>query len=189
DPFPNGLSDGWRVIGALQDGGQPGLFLSGDSAGGGLAASLASLAVENGLPLQGLILLSPWLDLTVSSPSYEANAGTDRLFSRAQAQESAELYLQGHDPRDPRVSPLLGTVRGFPPSLLSVGLGEVLADDALKFHAALQAAGVASDLCAIAGMAHVAVVQDENLPGAAETLAAVCAFLKRRIVAADGMQA
>lgn len=45
------------------------LFLMGDSAGGGLALSIAMQAASEELPRAGgLVLLSPWLDVTVSDP-------------------------------------------------------------------------------------------------------------------------
>jgi len=176
-PFPAGLADGWSVMNALLEEGDAPLILSGDSAGGGLAAGLAALATQESSTPAGLVLLSPWLDLTLASPCYEENAATDPLFSRAAAQDAAALYLQGMAPDHPLASPLLGPVVGFPPTLISIGVGEVLADDGRRLYATLQAAGVSARLSAIAGMEHVAVTRDMTLPGAAETLAAVVAFV------------
>lgn len=178
-PFPAGLNDALAALGALraQIGGAP-LILGGDSAGAGLAASVAIHAAAHGGPrIDALVLLSPWLDLTVTAASYAANAASDPMFSTESAQVAAELYLQGFDPRHPLASPLFAPVAGLPPTLLSVGSGEVLLDDALRFHEQLAAAGVRSDLLAIDGMEHVAVVRSLELPGAAETFAAVVAFV------------
>jgi acetyl esterase/lipase len=169
-PFPAGLRDAFSVLCALaaQDDGLP-LIVSGDSAGGGLAAGLAMLAIQAGVPIAGLVLLSPWLDLTVSAPSYAANAASDPMFSRESAASGAALYLQGLDDRHPLASPLFGALSGFPRTLVSVGSGEVLADDARRFHARLEEAGAESELSDIAGMEHVAVVRSLTMPGAAET--------------------
>ena len=169
-PFPAGLRDAFAVFCALAEDndGLP-LIVSGDSAGGGLAAGVAMLAARAGLPIAGLVLLSPWLDLTVSAPSYAANAASDPMFSRASAESGAALYLQGRDPEHPIASPLHGSLAGFPRTLISVGSGEVLADDARRFHVRLGAAGVASELSEIADMEHVAVVRSLAMPGAAET--------------------
>lgn len=170
-PFPAGVNDGLTVIGALQIAGP--LFLSGDSAGGGLAAALAVLAVERGYALAGLILHSPWLDLTVSAPSYASNGASDPLFSRESAAQAAMLYLHGQDARHPLASPLFAPVEGLPPVLLSVGEGEVLLDDAAAFAARLHAV----DYVPIAGMDHTAVVRGLGLPGAAETFERTAAFI------------
>ena len=153
------------------------LILSGDSAGGGLAASLAALSAAAGIHLSGLALLSPWLDLGVSDPSYTANAATDPLFSPESAREAATLYLHGHDAKDPLASPLKGDVAGFPPTYLNVGTGEVLAGDAEALYARLQAAGVRVTYHPVDGMDHVAVTRDRALTGSAETFEALVGFV------------
>ncbi|HKT75580.1 MAG TPA: alpha/beta hydrolase fold domain-containing protein [Sphingobium sp.] len=176
-PFPSGLLDGWSVIAALARESGRRLILAGDSAGAGIAAALALLCVRAAVPLAGLILHSPWLDLTLTSAGFEHNAAHDPLFSRSLAQAAAQAYLQGHDPRDPFASPLFAAPHGFPPTLLTVGLGEVLADDSLRFEQRLKQQGIAVRLVAIDGMDHVAVVRDGDLPGAPATFAATVAFL------------
>lgn len=181
-PFPAGLNDAWAALEAVAaEAGDAPLILGGDSAGGGLAAGLAVLAAARGGPrIDALVLLSPWLDLTVSAPAYAENAG-DPMFSRESAEVAAELYLQGFDPTHPLASPLLAPIAAYPPTLISVGTGEVLRDDALRFHAKLLAAGVDSRLSAIAGMDHVAVVRGMDLPGSRETFEAVAAFVEERL--------
>ena len=180
-PFPAGLVDALAALEALaeEDPSLP-LIVGGDSAGGGLAAALAVLVAAQGGPaIEALVLLSPWLDLRVDAPSYEANAATDPMFSLASAQTAAELYLQGFDPAHPLASPLLAPIgEPWPPTFISVGTGEVLADDSLRFHDKLRAAGLRSELCAIDGMEHVAVVRSLTMPGSSETLSAVVAFLE-----------
>lgn len=176
-PFPAGLNDALAVVEALAGRGR--LILAGDSAGGGLAASLTQLCVARRIPLAGLILHSPWLDLTVTSPSYAANAATDPLFSEASAIDAADLYLQGLDPATPLASSLFAEVAGFPPTLISVGTGEVLLDDADRFAAKLEAAGVPVELRRYVGMEHVAVTRNLASPGALDTLEDTVAFVAR----------
>lgn len=176
-PFPAALHDALAIIDALE--GDTALALGGDSAGGGLAAALAAHGV--GRLLAGLVLHSPWLDLTVTSPSHHANEASDPLFSPAAAREAAALTLQGHDPRDPLASPLFADVAALPPVLLTVGSGEVLRDDARAFHAALAQAGRETTLLEVPGMDHVAVTRGPDLPGAAEAMAATQAFVDRLV--------
>lgn len=170
-PFPAALHDGLAVLEALGD--DLPLVLSGGSAGGGLAASLALIATR---PIAALALHSPWLDLTVSAPSYVTNATSDALFSQAAASLAAQLYLQGHDPRDPLASPLLGDLSRLPPTLVSVGTGEVLLDDARCL-----AERTGTRLLAIPGMEHVAVTRNMTATGAAQVLAAVCDFVTAQL--------
>lgn len=176
-PYPAGLMDVLAVYRALSEADDRPPIVSGDSAGGGLAASLAAFCTAEGAPPPGVVLLSPWLDLTVTSPSYQTNAATDPLFSYESASVAAELYLQGHPPKDPLASPLFAPLVGYPPTLVSVGSGEVLVEDGRRFHQALCAAGVAASLSEIAGMDHVAVTRGLTLPGAAETFEAVADFI------------
>lgn len=184
-PFPGGLNDAFAALSAVATlKPRLPLLVGGDSAGGGLAAALGLLAAQGTAPhIDGLVLLSPWLDLTVSAGAYAENAASDPMFSRESAQVAAELYLQGFDPRHPLASPLFAPVKGFPPTFTSVGTGEVLRDDAFEFHRRLAAAGVDARLSAINGMEHVAVVRSRDLPGAAQTFAAIVSFIKERLAA------
>lgn len=186
-PFPAGLNDALTALTALgtEAGNRP-LIVGGDSAGGGLAASLGLLSAAGIAPrIAGLALLSPWLDLTVTATSYSENAASDPLFSTASARVAADLYLQGYSAEQILVSPLFADIAAFPPCFISVGEGEVLRDDALAFHEKLRFAGLESELLAIAGMDHVAVVRDLEAPGAPETFAALATFIDR-VLAAHG---
>ncbi len=180
-PFPAGLIDAFDSLTALRaEIGDAPLIVGGDSAGGGLAASLGLLSIAGQAPrIDGLVLLSPWLDLRVSAASYAENAASDPLFSKESADIAAELYLQGFDPTHPLVSPLLAAIAAYPPSLISVGKGEVLRDDSVLFHDKLLAAGLESTLSIIEGMDHVAVVRGLALPGAAETFELVVKFVDK----------
>jgi acetyl esterase/lipase len=179
-PFPAGLNDAWAALSdyAAQDPRLP-LIVSGQSAGGGLAASLAVMAAQEGLDLAGLVLIAPWLDLTGTAPAYERNRASDPLFSPESARRAAELYLQGTEPRHPLASPLFAPLEGLPPTLIAVGSGEILYDDSARFHARLQQAGIVSELLAIGGMEHVAVTRDPQGLGAPETFARIVKFVNR----------
>jgi acetyl esterase/lipase len=152
-PFPAALHDVAAVVDALIDGDHR-VVLAGDSAGGGLAAAVTGAAADS-VPLAGLCLISPWLDLTVSAGTYDSRATTDELFSADSARQAAALYLQGHDARDPLASPLFADVRHFPATVVFAGGHEVLLDDALTFAQHLARAGVSVDLHVRTGMQHV----------------------------------
>lgn len=174
-PFPAGLNDGLTVFDGLPS--DLPLCLSGASAGGGLAAAIASIRPGR---VAGLMLHSAWLDLSVMAPSYDANAATDPLFSRASAEAAAALYLQGENPAHPLASPLRADPAAFPASLITVGTGEVLLDDARALAARL---GGMARLLEVSGMDHVAVTRDSDATGAAKVFAATCAFIEERIAA------
>ncbi|MCE7796412.1 alpha/beta hydrolase [Sphingobium sufflavum] len=180
-PFPAALNDGWSCWTALRESSALPILLSGDSAGGGLAATIAAHGLPLALVPAGVILLSPWIDLSVTSGCYDRNAATDPVFSRASAKASAEDYLQGYPADAPLACPLSVDLHGFAPSFISVGTGEVLADDALRLHAALLAVATPSTLSAIDGMEHVAVMRDRTGTGAQETFAAIARFIDDRL--------
>lgn len=178
-PFPAALNDGMGVLRELYRTGRSNIWISGDSAGGGISASLVALCIAEQIPLAGLVLLSPWLDLTVTSNCYVTNAPSDPIFSQTAALEAAEQYLQGAAADNPLASPLFGTLAEYPPTFVSIGAGEVLADDALRFYAAVRSQGIEAEICAIDAMEHTAVVRSLKLTGAAETLNAVANFINR----------
>lgn len=181
-PFPAGLQDAFKCLQALHDeAGKLPLIVAGDSAGGGLAASATLLAAANTIRVDGLVLLSPWLDLTVTAPTYRTNAESDPLFSEQAAAAAAGLYLQGASPRHPLASPLFAPAELFPPTLINVGLGEVLVNDALSLYGKLEAMGVESVLSAVEGMEHTAVVRNKSLVGSSESLEEICKFIERRL--------
>jgi epsilon-lactone hydrolase len=182
-PFPTAILEGLNILKGLAEH-QPRLplFLSGESAGGGLAASVAILAAEQGITLTGVILLSPWLDLTLTATSYQTNAATDQLFSYETAKTAAELYLQGHAPDNPYASPLLAEIEEFPPTLISTGNIEVLVDDSRRFAQKLADCGTDIAYHEVTGMAHVAVVRDINATGAEQTAREIEAFIARQLI-------
>lgn len=57
-----------------------------------------------------------------------------------------EVYLQGHDRSDPRVSPLHGEFEGLPPLLICASDEECLRDDAYAVAARARAAGTSARL-------------------------------------------
>lgn len=151
DPFPAAVHDAVAVLDAVAGDGP--VIAAGDSAGGGLAAGVS--VARGGSGLAGLVLLSPWLDLTVTAGSYDSNASTDQVFSKQQGIDGAALYLQDHPATDPLASPLLAVDGSWPRTAIVVGSGEVLLDDSLVLAERLAHAGVGVELAVVAGMPHV----------------------------------
>jgi epsilon-lactone hydrolase len=109
------------------------LVVVGDSAGGGLVLSLLVQLAQATLPQPaGAVLISPWLDLTLSGDSYTRNSQTDFMESRDLLLEMRQYYLGTQDPRSPLVSPLFADVSGLPPLLVYTGSDELLLDDAIQ---------------------------------------------------------
>src|SRR5581483_219227 len=108
-PFPAAVDDALAAYEwVLSEGTPPArVVVAGDSAGAGLAVAALVAARTQGTPLPaGAVCLSPWVDLTNSGDTYRTLAGSDLISSRDSLTEAANLYLQGHDPTDPLVSPV-----------------------------------------------------------------------------------
>jgi monoterpene epsilon-lactone hydrolase len=179
-PFPAGLHDAAAVYAHYAQSGDEPIFLAGDSAGGGLAMALALACRGSAVrPPAGLILISPWVDLTVSGASYQTRAQTDQLFSLKSATDAAALYLQGHDPADPLVSPGLADLAGLPPVAIFVGAPEVLLDENIQLAARLAQADVDVEFHSKPGVQHTWPVLFPDLPQSKAALQAIGDFVRR----------
>lgn len=109
------------------------IAVSGDSAGGGLAAATLMMLRDRelGEPAAGM-LISPWADLTCSSRSMTSRAEADPWLEQATLKEMAEAYLGGKDAESHLASPVFGRLEGLPPLLIQVGTREILYDDSLR---------------------------------------------------------
>jgi epsilon-lactone hydrolase len=139
-PYPSALDDARQIMKAVAD---PALsVLSGDSAGGGLAMALLLALRDEGQELPaGCVLLSPWLDLSVSRRALRDLVRKDHLLSPAWLEACAAAYAGSSDPADPAISPLLASHAGLPPLLIQCAGDEVLAPDSRRLAASASAAG------------------------------------------------
>lgn len=176
-PFPAAIHEIAAVVATLVERGSSlPLILAGDSAGGALALAVATM-LERPIPLAGIILMSPWLDLRLVADSHRRCAASDAMLSRESLAVSAEAYLQGGSPEDPLASPLLGELAGLPPVQVQVGSDEILCDDSIALAERLAAAGVRCDLYLEPGVAHVWPVPFPDLAASTRALARVRGFV------------
>jgi acetyl esterase/lipase len=180
DPFPAAIHDVTAAYEELVAADHGPVVVAGDSAGGGLTAALTIACLRAGVDVPaGTVLISPWLDLTVTASSYESRDGIDNMFSRATAQSAAELYLQGAPAKDELASPMFADVTGFPPTLLFAGTSEVLLEDSLGFAARLALAHVDVELHVASGMQHVWPTLQPALPQTEAAFDAITRFVAR----------
>jgi acetyl esterase/lipase len=152
------------------------LVLAGDSAGGGLALGLAQqLAADGGRRPDRLVLLSPWLDLTLSSPRLAEYERRDPWLARPGLVEAGLAWAGGDDPTGAPLSPGGGPLAGLPPTTLFVGTREIGYPDAEGFASAAAATGVEVELVVADGAVHVypLVPAPEGAEGARAVTAAV----------------
>jgi epsilon-lactone hydrolase len=177
-PFPAAFDQAMAIVQTLHDGGRTNLAVSGDSAGGGLALAAAQAGVVSGPALRGIVLMSPWTDLTLTASSLSERAEADPVLTREAADGAAELYVGTGSRRDPRVSPRFGSFAGLPPVMVHVGADEVLLDDALSTGDNAEAAGVAAEVHVWEGMTHVFPASLATLHAAREAMELSAAFLR-----------
>ncbi len=179
--FPKAVDDCFAVWESLlAEGIDTGrIVIVGDSAGGGLAASVTMHALADGVLPAGVICCSPWVDLTITADTYDTNAESDKLFSRTSAEEAAPAYLGGADPMNPIASPLFGDWDGAPPLLILVGDAEVLLDDSRKLADVAKAAGVDVTLSVYPEMPHIWTMSYPAFPEAVEGVTEMAEFVSR----------
>lgn len=106
------------------------VVLLGDSAGGGLAlvaAQQAAPAVRQ--RVAGLLLIAPWIDLTMANPAVDAVEPTDPWLTRAGLHPIAQSWAGDLALDDPVVSPLFGDLTGLPPVEVWVGTRDITLPD------------------------------------------------------------
>ena len=158
------------------------IAIAGDSAGGGLTAACLVALRDAGDPLPAAgVCISPWLDLSLSSGSWQTRAADDPLVQRREIQMMADAYLAGADPKTATASPLFADLAGLPPILVQVGTAEVLLDDANGFAERARAAGVDVELDVWEDMIHVWHAFADLLPEARDAIDRIAAFLAARL--------
>jgi acetyl esterase len=116
--------------------------VAGDSAGGNLAAALALRTRDLAGPrLVHQTLIYPFLDGTISSPSWTRHAGGG--IDADAGRRMVSLYAPNHSATDPYLSPLHATdLSGLPPALVITAEVDVLHHDATSYVERLVEAGV-----------------------------------------------
>ena len=181
-PFPAALDDALRAFRELV-----GLFppkrcaVVGDSAGGGLTFSTLVAAHESGLAMPACAVgISPWVNLTTDSASYDRLAAHDPVLSREVVEYFAPRYAGNRNRNDPRLSPLFAKLDGLPPTLIQIGDRECFLGDAVGMHEALIAAGVDTEIAIWKEMFHVWHLHWPVLREGRDAVSEAAAFIMRR---------
>lgn len=158
NPYPAALEDAmraWDYLMLLGYGARD-VVLTGDSAGGNLALALTlRLRQEGRLLPRGILLMSPWTDLTSSGKSFQTKAEVDPVLNGAYIDRMVEAYAPGQDLTKPLISPLFGDFENFPPTYIQVGENEILLSDSIRLHQEFIKANVSVKMDIWPGMWHV----------------------------------
>jgi acetyl esterase/lipase len=152
------------------------LNLGGDSAGGCLVLGAMAGGLARGQRYGVLLLASPAGLLDVTRPVPPAD---DLLFPVTILRRIARDYARGHDPADPRLSPVHADLTGAPPALIHCAKGELLEEDTDLIAAQLQAAGGEVTVEKAARTVHAWHFMAGILPVADLAVARMADFLRR----------
>lgn len=107
------------------------IYLMGDSAGGGAALSLYMLLVNKKINRpKGIILLSPWLDLSLTNKDIENK--NDIVCSIVGNRYCGSIWAGALDINDYRVSPLYGNVADLNNVFITCSKNELCQPDCIK---------------------------------------------------------
>jgi acetyl esterase/lipase len=112
------------------------IIIMGDSSGGGFALALAQKIKEEQLAQPSLILLlSPWLDITLTNPDIEAIERADPFLEKESLRQAGKLYAGKTNPQDYMLSPINGPLEGLGRIIVFAGTKEILVADTRKLNA------------------------------------------------------
>ncbi len=184
--YPAALDDCYRALRWLHDnatdlGIDPArIAVGGQSAGGGLAATVVQRAHDTKVPVRFQLLLYPMLDDRTVLPA-EAPGRRAYTWTAASNHFAWTAYL-GHPPRDQDERPYIAAARrgdltGLPPAWIGVGDIDLFHHEDVAYARRLRESGVECELLVEPGMYHGA---DELLDGRA---ASMTAFRSRALAA------
>lgn len=180
DPYPAAIDDclsGYRTI--VEQVAPENLALVGESAGGNAVLATLVRARDEGLPLPAAaVLLSPWVDLTLTAGSIGRNASTELMLEPELFTSWRDAYVGQGDAADPGISPLFADLHGLPPMHVQATTAEVLEDDARRLVERATEAGVEAELEVFDELWHVFQTQSALVPEGREALERVNAFIR-----------
>lgn len=180
-PFPCAMLDAVRCYEwLLETGHDPAdILVGGDSAGGGLCLSMLLEIRERGLPMPSKqVLISPWVDLTVSKPSIFKFMDKTPMFFYREMKAWARNYADEFPLDDPRVSPLYADLSGLPPMLLQMSDTEVLVDEDMELADRAREAGIQVTHQVSHGLMHVWHVYWRYLEQGREAITRIVDYIK-----------
>ena len=152
---------------------------AGDSAGGGLALAFAqSIKKDKNLKAPiGLVILSPWLDLSMKNEDISYYEDKDVILSSKLLIEAAQKYSAGDDTELDLLSPINGSIDGLCNIFIMSGTSEIFFPDCEKLMKKAESANVSLEFSIYKEMPHTWVLffLKESKPAIME----IIEFIKR----------
>jgi acetyl esterase/lipase len=139
----------------IDDAGSAKVTVVGNSAGAGLGLAAVQWLRDSGYRQpNGLVMISPGLDFSISRPEQRAIAARDPLQDIPGTIELGRLYAGDLDVAHPYVSPLNGDFRGLAPMIVFSGTLDLLYPDSVDLATKARAAGTPVELHLRQGQPH-----------------------------------
>ena len=183
--FPAALEDGLTVYkNAIKTTDPKNVAIFGSSAGGALTLEIILKARQDGVPLPGAIAPgTPMSDVTKVGDTFVTNAMLDNVLVSPDGfcDAGTKVYANGHDLKDPLLSPVYGDMQGFPPAILTSGTRDLLLSNTVRVHRKLRQAGVEAMLQVFEGQSHAQFYRDDTSPEAKEAFEEIAAFFDKHL--------
>lgn len=111
------------------------LAIMGDSAGGGLSLGFTQMLRDEEKPLpKEIILISPWLDVTLSHPEIKEYQRKDPMLGKKNLRTIGSMWAGEANPKYYKVSPAYGDMDGLPRISIFVGTREICLPDVRELY-------------------------------------------------------
>jgi monoterpene epsilon-lactone hydrolase len=183
--FPAALDDAmtvWKSVSSAGDARRIGLI--GTSAGGALVLAMGLRAKRDRLPMPGAIASgTPMSDVTKTGDSFQTNAMVDNVLVSTDGfcDAAVRFYANGHDLKEPMLSPVYGDMDGFPPVILTTGTRDLLLSNTVRVHRKLRSLGTTADLHVYEGQSHGHYGRDDRIPETAEAFGEIASFFRKHL--------
>jgi monoterpene epsilon-lactone hydrolase len=183
--FPAALDDGLTVYkNAIRTLSPKNIAIFGSSAGGALTLEMVLKAKQDGLPLPGAIAPgTPMSDVTKVGDTFVTHAMLDNVLVSPDGfcDAGTKVYANGHDLKDPLLSPVYGDMQGFPPTILTSGTRDLLLSNTVRVHRKLRQAGIDAMLQVYEGQSHAQYYRDDTSPEAKEAFEEIAGFFDKHL--------
>jgi acetyl esterase/lipase len=182
-PYPAAMDDAmavWKEVVKTSDPKNMAIF--GTSTGGGMTLAMVLRAKKEGLPLPAATAPgTPWSDMTKTGDTFFTNEKIDNILvsNDGWLGDAAKLYANGHDLKDPQLSPIYGDYAGFPPTILTSGTRDLFLSNTVRVHRKLRQAGAVADLHVFEGQSHAQYAGDPDAPETKEHFGELTKFFDR----------
>jgi acetyl esterase/lipase len=184
-PYPAAMDDAmsvWKEV--VKTTNPKNIAIFGTSTGGGMTLAMVLRAEKEGLPLPAATAPgTPWSDMTKTGDTYFTNERLDNVIVSYDGflGAAANLYANGHDLKDPMLSPIYGDFRGFPPTILTSGTRDMFLSNTVRVHRKMRAAGVDAELLVFEGQSHAQYLLADPSPEIKDYFAELTRFFDKHL--------